>query len=123
MVKTESNAFERTLTSGPVTLTIVIGDGQLGGSSLKLSRKPFGPAGDIVAVEIGSAAALRNRALEVRTLIADVNPQSNSASVTYEFTGAAPERETVRHRIKRDGGAVLFISRFLFRRARAGLGA
>jgi hypothetical protein len=114
MVEQETRECPRALTGGGVQLTITIGDGQLGGSSMKLDGKPVGPTGDITKVRIGAPSALRGKDLEVRTLVGDVNLQSNWTSVTYEFTGVDTAREVAQHRVKTDGNAVLFRTTFHF---------
>ena len=114
MVEKETRECPRTLTGGRVRLTVVIGDGQLGGSSLQLDGKPLGPTGDITDERIGTRAALHGKSLEVRTLVADVNLQSNWASVTYDLVGVDTAREVARHRVKTDGNAVLFCTTFHF---------
>ena len=114
MVEQEVRRLSRTLRGGDVALTVTIGDGQLGGSSLKLQGEPIGPVGDIVDVDIGSASRLDGRELEVRTLVADVNLQSNLTEVSYDFTGVAERSQTLAHRVADDDNAVIYIVTFLF---------
>lgn len=114
MLEQELTALTRRLTRGAVKLTIAIGDGQLGGSSLKLDGEPVGPIGDVVGVAIGTASKLDGSQLEVRTLVADVNLQSNMTDVTYDFTGVEERSETLEHRVLDDGNAVIYIVTFTF---------
>ena len=112
-----TNQFDRRLTGGMVTLTVIIGDGQLGGSVMKLNGTPLDLRGDIVRAPIGDAADLDGRVLEVRTLVADVNLQSNWTSITYNFSNATPATVTADHKVGQDGAAVLYTTLFRFHRA------
>ena len=114
MVEQETRECPRTLTGGSARLTVTIGDGQLGGSSMKLAGKAIGPTGDIAKVRIGTQAALRGKDLEIRTLVSDVNLQGNWTSVTYDLTGVDTAREVAKHRVTTDGNAVLYRTTFHF---------
>jgi hypothetical protein len=114
MVEQEVRGLTRTLTRGRVTLTVTIGDGQLGGSSLALEGEPLEPVGDIVDAVIGTASKLRGKRLEVRTLVADINLQSNLTEVTYDFTGVKERSQTLQHRVQEHGNAVIYIVTVVF---------
>ena len=114
MVEQRTRKYPRKLTRGSVQLTVTIGDGQLGGSTMKLDGKPIGPTGDIVKERIGTPSELRGKDLEVRTLVSDVNLQGNWTSVTYDLTGVDAAQEVAQHRVKTDGNAVLFRTTFHF---------
>ncbi len=114
MVEQELREYKRTRTGESVALTITIGDGQLGGSSLKLNGEPLDVQGDVEELVIGDAQTLAGNELEVRTLVADVNLQSNWTSVTYEFSGVVERAETAEHKVKVDGNGVLYRTTFFF---------
>jgi hypothetical protein len=106
----------RRLVGGAVRLTVIIGDGQLGGTALKLDDVPIGMPGDVKNQPIGDAVSLDGRTLEVRTLVADVNLQSNHTSVTYVLTGVAEEPLTLTHLVAEHGNAAFYDTFFRFGR-------
>ena len=114
MVEQETRELKRFLVGGAVALSITIGDGQLGGSSLKLNGIPLDAEGDIQDLVLGDGTSLDGNELEVRTLVADVNLQSNWTSVTYALTGVDKPSETADHKVKVDGNAVLYRTTFFF---------
>ncbi len=113
-------SFNFTYPVGPgedVTLTIGIGDGQVGGSVARLDDRdpPICPPGTITGVPVGRGASLIGHTLVVRTLVADINPQSNRTSVTLDLNGAAPGRELhADASVDTDGDAVFYTSTVTF---------
>jgi hypothetical protein len=71
---------------GSIMLSIVIGDGQIGGSKVFLDDTMI-KKGVVQHFPIGTPADLKNRPLSIRTNVVDVNPQTNQTSVTYILTG------------------------------------
>ena len=69
-----------------VTLSIIIGDGQVGGSVVTLDGVEIGKK-MITNLKIGAGATLKNKRLLARTVVLDVNPATNNMSVTWQFTG------------------------------------
>ena len=63
-------------------LTITIGDGQLGSSSL---RKVDGSYvnGDVENESLGIGESLVNKSMLVSTMVTDINPDTNWTSVTF----------------------------------------
>ena len=78
--------------AGPVLISVIIGDGQIGGSAVFLDQTQIAK-GEILHQQVGSPAALVNRRLSVRTVVADINEQTNKTSVTYVLTGGAGDAE------------------------------
>lgn len=77
-----------------VTLEIVIGDGQAGGTSviwranvidIPPNAQPFTVSAD--------GAPLRTEILNCTTLVRDINPNTNRTSVTYVLRGGVRDRE------------------------------
>ncbi len=77
---------------GPVLLSVIIGDGQIGGSAVFLDANQIAK-GQIAHLPVGTPAALQGHRIGVRTVVADVNEQTNKTSVTYILTGGAGDAE------------------------------
>jgi hypothetical protein len=87
-VKRVTFNFDYAADPGAVSLSVTIGDGQIGGSSIQLDGKAFGPVGEIVDLPLGDAAELRGHTLLVRTGVIDINKLTNSTTVSYDMNGA-----------------------------------
>jgi hypothetical protein len=109
---------------GPLLLTVVVGDGQVGGSAVSLDGAALAEPGPVEALPLGDGPALRGRELLVRTGVLDVNALSDRTSVTYVLAprgatsgnpGAAPGRAfTATADVEHDGDAVLYETRIRF---------
>jgi hypothetical protein len=80
---------------GEVRLAVSIGEGQTGLVSVflggvKISRTPAP-----IDVRVGKGDDVRDKLLEVRTIVNDVNSQTNKMSVTYQLTGGKSDLEQV----------------------------
>jgi len=71
----------------PVTLTTIIGEAQIGGIAVFLDNILIAQGGNIDDLPLGSGMLLRNRQLFVRTIVSDVNPQTNRTAVTNILEG------------------------------------
>jgi hypothetical protein len=110
-----THEFESRVKPQPVTLTIKIGDGQLGVSNMWLDRVPLPPCDPVDPVSIGDGVTLVGRTLLVHTTVSDVNAQSNRASVTYTLSGVVGRSPvTVTHNADTDDEFVLFVTTFRF---------
>jgi hypothetical protein len=69
---------------GDVTLTVVIGEAQIGGGVIKIDDKQVGVA-PIENLPLGSGSELKGKKLLIKTIVSDENPQTNKTSVTYLF--------------------------------------
>ncbi len=99
---------------GPIMLSIVIGDAQIGGSGVKLEDKLIGK-GTINHFPIGTPAEVRGKKLNIRTVVADVNPNTNHTSVTYILTGGIDEADfTLLFDAPHDKDAVPYTAVFTF---------
>ncbi|MCU1350321.1 MAG: hypothetical protein JWO56_3351 [Acidobacteria bacterium] len=99
---------------GPVQLTIVIGDGQIGGSAVWIDTTLVA-SGTVQHFVLGSPAMLRGHAVGIRTIVADVNPQTNHTSVTYILTGGSvPADLTLTFDAPHDKDAVPYVALFHF---------
>ena len=103
-----------------VTLSVRIGNAQVGASVARLDDRdpPICPPGSIVDVPVGTGQELIGRTLVVRTLVADINPHSNSSVVLLDLNGSAPGNELrASADVEADGGAVYYTSTVGFTQA------
>jgi hypothetical protein len=69
---------------GDVTITVIIGEGQIGGGVIKLDGEQV----SVTPVEehlLGSGNALKGKTLLVKNIVSDENPSTNNTSVSYVF--------------------------------------
>ncbi|HEY6359479.1 MAG TPA: hypothetical protein VIX63_00175 [Vicinamibacterales bacterium] len=86
---------EYRVADGEVRLAVSIGEGQTGLVSVflggvKISRSPAP-----IDLRVGEGSEIRDKLLEVRTIVNDVNSQTNKMSVTYQLTGGTSAMEQV----------------------------
>jgi len=93
-------------------LTVIIGDGQVGASVVKLETQILGTH-DIEDLEIGEGSEIRSKRLYVKTMVTDINDLTNWTSVTYRLSGGMEDLErTEEIRVDNDGDAAFFRARF-----------
>lgn len=106
-------AFEYEVTDAPVRITIEIGDAQIGGSALILDGTMIGKPGAVKNVSLGGS--LKGKSLLARTLVGDVNKQTNWTSVRYTLTGGANHPPfTFSHLLENDGDAARYNTTITF---------
>src|SRR5436190_2057144 len=71
-----------------LTLTITVGDPQIGGNVVQLNGVPIAK-GEIAGLPIGTGSTLRGKMMTIYTNVLDVNANSNNISITHQFDGAA----------------------------------
>jgi hypothetical protein len=77
----------------PITLSVEVGEGQVGGTAVTWKNQILGSGGDVTNMPIGKANDdLRGTSLDCTTTVKDVNPNTNSTSVTYTLKGGAQQR-------------------------------
>lgn len=69
-----------------IQLSIMIGDAQIGVSAVFLEDRKVGQ-GDIHDFVIGPGAEIKGKRLKIKTIVTDVNDNTNQTSVTYLFKG------------------------------------
>jgi len=96
----------------PVELRIVVGDGQLGSSVVKLDGVEIA-SGILAMLRIGEGKDLKGSKLRVATAVTDVQRASNRTSVTYELSGG-PTTDThlLQADAEADGGSVFYVGTF-----------
>lgn len=98
--------------AGDVTLTVIIGDGQLGSSLVRLGEKELA-TGDIDRLKIGKGSAIAGKELFVKTVVADVNDNTNHTSVRYELKGGAADQTfDLDASVDEEGGSVIYRATF-----------
>jgi len=99
---------------GPILLSIVIGDGQIGASKVFLGNTRIAK-GAIQHLPIGVPDQLRGQTLGIRTNVLDANPQTNHTSVTFIVTGGAVvEHDTLTFDAPHDGDVIPYEAIFTF---------
>lgn len=107
--------FDIIVEDGSVHVSVSIGDGQIGGSSMKLDGEAVGPVGEISNFRVGEASDLVGRKLAIRTLVADMSDRHNWTSVTYQLktpTRLPPIK--AKKEVENDQEAVRYNTTFIF---------
>lgn len=78
-----------------VRLSVSIGEGQTGLVSVFLGGTRVSRTPAPIELLVGKGSVLRDKLLEVRTIVNDVNNQTNKMSVTYQLTGGVEPLECI----------------------------
>ena len=107
--------FEYAVGQSSVALSVEIADDQIGGSSVRLDGERIGDPGTIQNRAIGEGPSLVGRLLLVKTVVADIDDQTDWTSVTYRLSGGVPDHPiTARHQVDKDGDGVIYRTTFRF---------
>lgn len=80
----EKKAISVPVANGPVGLTIMIGEGQLGASTVFRGNQPLVRGGVVIAdLNLGDGAKLRGTNIVVESIVNDISTHTNRMSVTY----------------------------------------
>lgn len=71
---------------GTVMLDITIGEAQIGASAVFLDELMIA-TGKVDDLKIGPGSILKGRRLSIRSIVSDVNPNTNRTAVTYDLSG------------------------------------
>ncbi|MDH3253178.1 MAG: hypothetical protein OEM41_10330 [Ignavibacteria bacterium] len=98
-----------------VYLTVTIGDGQVGGSSVLWKGEIIGE-GVIQKLKIGGPGEkLRFKTFRCSTRVKDINPSTNRTSVTHNLSGGQKEREFLfAADVTSEGGYATYSITFVF---------
>lgn len=101
------------VTTEDVKLQVVIGDAQIGASAVFVDDTLVSK-GVVDNLNLGSGAALSGKTLTIRTIVTDVNPETDRASVTFALRGGAtgPREQTMQKTVV--SGSVVFHFRVKF---------
>jgi hypothetical protein len=78
--------------AGEVTLSVIVGDAQIGSSIVKVGSREIA-RGVIVDAPIGAGAAISGQPLFVKSVVTDVNDSTNHTSVTYVLRGGRKDQQ------------------------------
>jgi hypothetical protein len=98
-----------------VRLSVSIGEGQTGLVSvflggIRISRSPAP-----IDLRVGNGSHIRDTLLEVRTIVNDINNQTNKMSVTYQLTGGVLPLECIsKGEVARENEPLDFTAVFAF---------
>jgi hypothetical protein len=92
-----------------VTLSIVIGDAQMGASIVKLDDRELGEPGEIDDLVVGKGPTIKGKTLFVKSVVTDINDMTNHTSISYELKGgAAPQTFTAQSDVENEGDSVIY---------------
>jgi hypothetical protein len=99
----------------PVTLSVTIGDAQVGGTAVLLNGKLVGNGKSITDLAVGAKDQdLRGSNISCTTTVQDVNPATNHTSVTYALRGGVNDRDfTYEVSVSEAGGQAIYIVIFM----------
>ena len=72
-----------------VFLTVIVGNAQFGVTLAHLDGRKVAEGPQLITETLGKGESLAGTLLVVRTAVADVNPHTNRAIVSYQLTGGA----------------------------------
>ncbi len=95
-----------------VKLTVVIGNAQIGSSIIKLNGTEKG-RGTIKNLEMGSGPNIKGRAIKTKSVVTDVNDQTNKTTITYKLSGGKrPQEFTSSGTVDQDGDSIIYRAMF-----------
>lgn len=115
MLVTQTTLY-RVVPNTPVTLEVVIGDAQVGGTALTLNGVPIPIDNTTHRAIIGRPGQnLTGSVLQCATTVQDINPATNKTSVTHVFTGGvSPQSFPFGVEVSADSGLARYLITFLF---------
>lgn len=115
MLVTQTTLY-RVVPNTPVTLEVMIGDAQVGGTALTLNGVPVPIDNATHRAIIGRPGQnLSGSVLQCATTVQDVNPATNKTSVTHVFTGGvSPQSFPFGVEVSADSGLARYLITFLF---------
>ena len=103
--------------AGDVTLTVVIGEGQLGSSLVKVGEKQL-TIGDVTKLKVGKGSAVAGKDLFIKTVVTDVNDKTDRTSVRYELKGGTVDKTfDLDATVDEEGGSVIYRATFALKKA------
>ena len=97
----------------PIKLAVIIGEGQIGTSRVRLGGSELVTATGPVTVSVGKPAAIKGKSVFIRTIVNDVNSLTDKMSVTYNFSGGASTHTKIaRGTVSKPGKVLIFEATF-----------
>ncbi|MFA5032745.1 MAG: hypothetical protein WC614_06980 [bacterium] len=110
MAKNLEDSYE--VSEGEVRLTIIIGNAQIGTSSVKLNDTLL-HTGDISGLLIGKGPEISGKILSIKTVVTDVNDKTNLTNVYYELKGGKVDKKyNLEELALEDGASVIYRAKF-----------
>lgn len=95
-----------------VYLTIIIGEKQIGSSLVKLNNEIL-QMGDIKNLEIGLGSDIAGKTLITKTVVTDVNDQTNRTSVSYFLKGGKTDKDfSLDATVAEEGASIIYRAKF-----------
>lgn len=105
------------ISSGEVTVSVVIGEGQIGSSLVRLGTREI-TIGAVTKQKIGKGTALGGKELFIKTVVTDVSDQTNRLSVRYELKGGKANKVfDLESTVAEEGDSVVFRATFKLKKA------
>jgi len=93
----------------PITLSVIIGQAQLGRSVVKLEGEEIKRGINIRQAELAVGAELVGKVMTIKSVVTDVNDKTNRLSVRYELAGGPePLVEDVEAIVEQEGDSAIF---------------
>ena len=94
-----------------VTVDVLIGDGQSGGSAVYLGADMLTGGPPVDALVVGTGRDIRGRFLTVSTTVVDIRPEHDNTSVTVTMKGGDPaELHVHQAAVTAPGGSVNYLT-------------
>jgi hypothetical protein len=98
--------------AGNITLSITVGEGQVGGSVVRLGDQDVA-IGDVKRVTIGPGPSVKGKELFVKSVVTDVDRKADRTSVRYELKGGREDRVfQLEATVNKKGGAAVYRATF-----------
>ncbi len=98
--------------NGEITVSVIIGDGQIGGGNLKVEGKEVIKT-PVEGFLLGEGDNLKGKTLLAKTLVSDENQHTNKTSVTYLFKQGSKEQKFVsKAEVENDGDMMGYWAKF-----------
>lgn len=100
--------------AGVVSLTVTIGNAQMGASLVRLGAKEIG-FGEVKDLVVGKGPAIRGKTLTVKTVVSDVNDKTNLTNVRYSLVGGkVPKDYDLEASVDGEGDSIIYRAYFKF---------
>jgi len=86
MAKTLNETYQ--VGTGPIRLTVILGNAQLGGSAVSLDGSTL-TVGDVDHQMIGLGPAVKGKTLFIKSNVSDVNNATKTTVITYVLEGGS----------------------------------